>query len=250
MGKLARLTAPRPSVDNAVSPGETMPEGAPRRTILYIDGRRLTRDCVGEQLAMYLPSYAFESAGSAGELQPGSRAESYALVVLHAHSTCIGSADLAAEMSRIARLAPGSPLVLISDLDSGTEVAAAFKLGVRGYLPSNLPIRQATDAIRLVKSGGNFVPQSALCLAASADKEPETMPAQPKAGLPGLSPRQLQVLRLLQQGKQNKTIAYELNMCESTVKVHVRHLMRKLHARNRTQVVVQTQQMIGHVRVG
>ena len=76
------------------------------------------------------------------------------------------------------------------------------------------------------------------------------MPAQPKAGLPGLSPRQLQVLRLLQQGKQNKTIAYELNMCESTVKVHVRHIMRKLHARNRTQVVIQTQQMIGHVRVG
>jgi len=58
---------------------------------------------------MYLPSYAFESAGSAGELQPGSRAESYALVVLHAHSTGIGSADLAAEMSRIARLAPDSP---------------------------------------------------------------------------------------------------------------------------------------------
>jgi len=129
-------------------------------------------------------------------------------------------------------------------------VAAAFNLGVRGYLPSSLPIRQATDAIRLVESGGNFVPQSALCLAASAGKEPETMPAQPKAGLPGLSPRQLQVLRLLQQGKQNKTIAYELNMCESTVKVHVRHIMRKLHARNRTQVVVQTQQMIGHVRVG
>jgi DNA-binding NarL/FixJ family response regulator len=48
------------------------------------------------------------------------------------------------------------------------------------------------------------------------------------------------VLRLLQQGKQNKIIAYELGMCESTVKVHIRHIMRKLNARNRTQVVLLT----------
>jgi DNA-binding NarL/FixJ family response regulator len=54
------------------------------------------------------------------------------------------------------------------------------------------------------------------------------------------SPRQLQVLELLQQGKQNKIIAYELGMCESTVKVHIRHIMRKLNARNRTQVVLLT----------
>jgi DNA-binding NarL/FixJ family response regulator len=54
------------------------------------------------------------------------------------------------------------------------------------------------------------------------------------------SPRQLQVLERLRQGKQNKIIAYELGMCESTVKVHIRHIMRKLNARNRTQVVLLT----------
>jgi DNA-binding NarL/FixJ family response regulator len=55
------------------------------------------------------------------------------------------------------------------------------------------------------------------------------------------SPRQLQVLERLRQGKQNKMIAYELGMCESTVKVHLRHIMKKLNARNRTQVVLLTQ---------
>jgi DNA-binding NarL/FixJ family response regulator len=55
------------------------------------------------------------------------------------------------------------------------------------------------------------------------------------------SPRQLQVLELLKEGKQNKIIAYELGMCESTVKVHIRQIMRKLKARNRTQVVLLTQ---------
>ena len=44
------------------------------------------------------------------------------------------------------------------------------------------------------------------------------------------------VIRALQQGKSNKVIAYELNMCESTVKVHVRNIMKKLHATNRTEV--------------
>jgi len=50
----------------------------------------------------------------------------------------------------------------------------------------------------------------------------------------------LDVLRLLHEGKQNKNIAYELGMCESTVKVHVRNLMKKLKARNRTQLALRT----------
>jgi DNA-binding NarL/FixJ family response regulator len=48
------------------------------------------------------------------------------------------------------------------------------------------------------------------------------------------------VLGLLQRGEQNKIIAHKLGMCESTVKVHIRHIMRKLNARNRTQVVLLT----------
>jgi DNA-binding CsgD family transcriptional regulator len=54
------------------------------------------------------------------------------------------------------------------------------------------------------------------------------------------SPRQMEVLQRLWQGKQNKAIAYDLHMCERTVKVHIRHIMKKLNARNRTQVVLLT----------
>jgi DNA-binding NarL/FixJ family response regulator len=52
--------------------------------------------------------------------------------------------------------------------------------------------------------------------------------------------RQSQVLACLREGKPNKLIAYELTMCESTVKVHVRHIMKKLGATNRTQVAYLT----------
>lgn len=53
----------------------------------------------------------------------------------------------------------------------------------------------------------------------------------------GFTPREVEVLPRLKEGKFNKTIAYELNIAESTVKIHVRHIMRKLNALNRTQVV-------------
>jgi DNA-binding NarL/FixJ family response regulator len=51
------------------------------------------------------------------------------------------------------------------------------------------------------------------------------------------TPRQMEVLKGLWQGKPNRAIANELHMRESTVKVHVRHIMHKLHAQNRTQIV-------------
>jgi DNA-binding NarL/FixJ family response regulator len=53
-----------------------------------------------------------------------------------------------------------------------------------------------------------------------------------------LTPRQLAVLRELGLGKQNKMIAYDLHMSEGTVKVHVKHIMRKLHVNNRTEAVL------------
>jgi DNA-binding NarL/FixJ family response regulator len=62
-------------------------------------------------------------------------------------------------------------------------------------------------------------------------------------GADGFTPRQLEVLRLLRQGKPNKIIAYELDVEESTVKVHVRHIMRKLKATNRTHAVVLANQL-------
>ena len=58
----------------------------------------------------------------------------------------------------------------------------------------------------------------------------------PTSGL--VTARELAVIRAIQKGKSNKVIAYELNMCESTVKVHVRNIMKKLKAKNRTEVAI------------
>ncbi|MCS6780698.1 MAG: response regulator transcription factor, partial [Geminicoccaceae bacterium] len=65
----------------------------------------------------------------------------------------------------------------------------------------------------------------------------------PCAALGWLTPRQREVLELLGQGRPNKVIAQRLAMCESTVKVHVRQIMRKLGARNRTEVALKLREL-------
>ena len=64
----------------------------------------------------------------------------------------------------------------------------------------------------------------------------------PTTGL--VTARELAVIRAIQKGKSNKVIAYDLNMCESTVKVHVRRIMKKLNAKNRTDVAIKSQSVL------
>jgi DNA-binding NarL/FixJ family response regulator len=60
------------------------------------------------------------------------------------------------------------------------------------------------------------------------------------------TPRQVEILQNLWQGKQNKKIAHDLDISENTVKVHIHHIMKKLNARNRTQVVLLTRSLEGN----
>jgi DNA-binding NarL/FixJ family response regulator len=212
--------------------------------IVYIDSQRLSRDCVSEQLASRLPEVLIEAVTSAYDLsKEDAETHRFALGILNKHSMHIGEAELADQLSFLATIAPDLPMALLSDIDEADEIAEAFGLGVRGYIPTSLPIKQVAEAIRLVSAGGSFLPPSILTLSAHARRAPSSLPVEEDCCGASFTPRQLEVLRRLWQGKQNKLIAYDLNMCESTVKVHIRHIMKKLNARNRTQVVLLTRSM-------
>ena len=90
--------------------------------------------------------------------------------------------------------------------------------------------------MRLVAAGGTFIPAS--CLLAAIRQGPAKE-------APGnvFSPRQAAVAAEICKGKPNKIIAYDLNMCESTVKVHVRSIMKRLKVRNRTQIAYALREM-------
>jgi DNA-binding NarL/FixJ family response regulator len=121
------------------------------------------------------------------------------------------------------------PIVVQSNDRPGHQVLELLKIGVHGFIPTSVSTDVAVQVLRLVCVGGTFVPSS--CLHSLPDK---AQGASDGAGF--LTGRQLQVVEAIRQGKPNKIIAYELNMCESTVKVHVRAIMKKLKARNRTEV--------------
>ena len=81
--------------------------------------------------------------------------------------------------------------------------------------------------------GGVFLPASALS-ALRKDVEGRTTTLSDRS-LPSLTVRQAAVAEALRHGKSNKIIAYELSMCENTVKVHIRTILKKLNATNRTE---------------
>jgi DNA-binding NarL/FixJ family response regulator len=209
-------------------------------TVLCIDKQRLGRDCVSKQFATHLSEWALEPMESIRELENAGDWPGASLVILHTHGASFGTAEVAEEMRAIAETAPGAPLVVMSDLDEATEVHMAMQLGARGFLPAGLPFSQAVAAIRLVGDGGTYIPVCVLAASSEVRRTSSTRPVDGSGRPIEFSPRQLQVLERLKQGKQNKIIAYELGMCQSTVKVHLRHIMKKLNARNRTQVVLLT----------
>lgn len=140
----------------------------------------------------------------------------------------------------------GVPLVVLTDREEVGLVLEALQLGVRGYIVSSLGLAVALGVIRLVAAGGTFVPASSFTALAQAQPpdKPQACSLPNDADMPdgssGLTPRQVAVLNCLREGKANKIIAYELGMCESTVKVHVRNILKKLGATNRTQAVYLT----------
>jgi DNA-binding NarL/FixJ family response regulator len=138
------------------------------------------------------------------------------------------------------------PVIVMATIEAPREIHTVRELlrtGARGYIPTlSTDLSSALAAIRFVVNGGTYAPLDNLL-------KPKTKSANvihPSK----LTDRQLEVLLKLREGKANKVIAYELGLTESTVKVHVRNIMRRFRATNRTQAVYRSNmsaEMIGSV---
>jgi DNA-binding NarL/FixJ family response regulator len=137
-----------------------------------------------------------------------------------------------------------TPVVVLSDTPAAMQsqsIRSALESGAQGFIPAlNTRVPTVLAALRFIKDGGTFVPVDLLLSSSTggANNKIERAPAD------ALTPRQKAVLSHLKQGKANKIIAYELSMSESTVKVHIRNIMRKMGATNRTQAVYKSQQLV------
>ncbi len=216
--------------------------------LLLIDDHPLFRDGLSLLIQHRLD---LAEHGGAEVLEAGSLHE--ALVALERHPDVglvlldLGLADRQGlgTLSEWRELAPQLPVVVLSADDRPGTIVAAIDLGASGFIPKTVEASVMQDALRRVMSGGVYLPP--LPTDAVATTEPPAQ-AQDDEGLRdelvgpdatlGLSGRQLDVLRLLVEGKPNKEICRVLSLSESTVKTHLSAIFRKLKVSSRTQAVV------------
>lgn len=232
------------------------PRSSEKPRIVLIDPRPLTRESVVNLLNSAAREFAVLPISTANEITDAAMANA-GLVLLNVGFALLSDAWVNEEISTISARMGQVPLILLCDSEDITQVTESLRRGVRGYIPTTFNPRVAVEAMRLVHAGGTFVPAGALRQCGNGHRRLEATPAEApapaqaetmEAGAGGeeasdgetllreLTPRQREVLRLLCEGKPNKIIAHALHMQEGTVKVHVRQIMKKLKATNRTQV--------------
>ena len=126
---------------------------------------------------------------------------------------------------RIVGRHPEARIVLISINETAEDIHRAMEAGAWGYLPKSSQKTEMVEAIRAVAAGERYLPpELARRLAGREYQSP-------------LSAREIEVLTLVAQGKANKEIAAALGVGEATVKTHLKHLLTKLGASDRTRAV-------------
>ena len=116
-------------------------------------------------------------------------------------------------------------IIILTTFERDVEIQRALKAGAHGFLLKSMPPKEMLDMIRIVHGGKKVVPREiAAGLAEHLSDEP-------------LSAREVDVLRHVAEGNRNRDIAGRLFISEETVKVHLRHIMGKLGANDRTQSV-------------
>lgn len=156
-----------------------------------------------------------------------------AAILFNLGSRKVTDHGIADEISHISSEFQSVPVVILADTEDLAQILTALECGARGYIPTSVGIDVCVEAINLAAAGGIFVPASSV-LSMRHLIDSSSRDTQPLTGIFTL--RQAEVAQALRRGKANKIIAYELNLRESTVKVHIRNIMKKLKATNRTEV--------------
>lgn len=120
---------------------------------------------------------------------------------------------------------PAACVVMLTTFEGDVEIQRALEAGARGYLLKTTPAKELVEVIRQTHAGKKRIPaEIAAHLAEHMGEE-------------ALTPREVEVLKYLSEGNRNKDIGELLSISEETVKVHIKHIMEKLDASDRTQAV-------------
>ncbi len=133
-------------------------------------------------------------------------------------------------------------VVMVTVSDQTEDLIAALRLGADGYLLKDMEPEQMVENLRLAAQGKIVVSESLTHLLAVALRE-QRQPAS--AHEAGLTDQERRIVELISAGMSNKVIGRELGIAEGTVKVHVKHLLRKLNLRSRVEAAVWAVEHLG-----
>jgi DNA-binding NarL/FixJ family response regulator len=210
-------------------------------TVGLIDCYVFSRECLMKAIECVNPRLIMLPFASVEDCV-GNDMNSVDLIVYYPHAEDASESTAARDVLTIRQAFPDIPLMLLSDAEEAEQprtLRSALKSGAHGFIPTRTTgITVTAAAIRFVKAGGTFAPLDLLMTARQ-----DTPGLSESARKNSLTSRQMAVMSHLQQGNANKIIAHELSMRESTVKIHIHNILRKVGATNRTQAAFKARQL-------
>lgn len=207
------------------------------QTIIIADDHELIREAIRPYLLQLAEGVVVLEASTTGEtidLCATARKSDNDVILIMLDLSMPGNPadDPFLGLRRVKQMMPDIPIVIFSANEDNLTVSNAIKNGAQGFIPKSTRGRSLVNALRLILAGEIYVPPSL------ATSESVQDPATPAATIgDGLTPRELESLRMLVKGLSNKEIARELGVQGVTIKLHLRNAYRKIGASNRVDAV-------------
>jgi DNA-binding NarL/FixJ family response regulator len=195
---------------------------------LLVDDHALIRDALSMLIALQHPRVDLRQASCLAEARERLAAE--ADIQLALLDLALPDSNGIATLASLREVSPTARFVILSADERPETMLAAIDAGAAGFIPKTTESKVLRQAIATVLDGGIYIPPVALHGAPT--------PAPASADTLMLTPRQADVLRMLVDGRSNKSIARALDLAPSTVKTHLEAIFQRLHVNSRTQAVV------------
>lgn len=216
-----------------------MSEQAPVRVMVVDDHTLFRRGLV----ALLSAEGRFEVVGEAGDATQAQRLAAQCapqVILLDNHLPGVKGVDALPGL-RVA--APGARVLMLTMSEDASDLGAALRAGAAGYVLKSAEHDELVQAIERAARGeasisAAMAAKMAEALQPAAPGAPSTGPTLAGDALAELSPREREILDLIARGHSNKQIARELDIAETTVKIHVQHILRKLNLSSRVQAAV------------
>ncbi|HEX6018937.1 MAG TPA: response regulator [Burkholderiaceae bacterium] len=208
--------------------------------MLVVDDHTLFRRGVIALLALDPRFDVVAEAGDAGEANRRAAATRPDVILLDNHLPGVSGVDAVAGLKEVA---PAARIVMLTVSEDERDLAAALRAGACGYLLKTVDSEDLAEAIVRTVAGESIVSPGMTGKLVTAFQSltggPAPAPATPDPDpIDSLSPREHEILARIAQGASNKEIARALDIAETTVKIHVQHILRKLNLSSRVQAAV------------